>query len=182
MRNLQRTEIREVEEPFGRGQKGSSAMPHKRNPVGSEQICGLARVIRANLVPAVENIALWNERDISHSSAERMTIPQSFLLADHILLRMTAILDGLLVYEDAMRRNLDRMGGMVFSGQVLLNLAARGIPREDAYRMVQACAMRVWSRGRRCGRAGKTRGDPTGSGPRGPGCRLRYGPPLPTSR
>ena len=147
VRNLQRTEIREVEEPFGRGQKGSSAMPHKRNPVGSEQICGLARVIRANLVPAVENIALWNERDISHSSAERMTIPQSFLLADHILLRMTAILDGLLVYEDAMRRNLDRMGGMVFSGQVLLDLAARGIPREDAYRMVQACAMRVWEQG-----------------------------------
>ena len=147
VRNLQRTEIREVEEPFGRGQKGSSAMPHKRNPVGSEQVCGLARVIRANLVPAVENIALWNERDISHSSAERMTIPQSFQLADHILLRMTSILDGLVVYGDAMRRNLEQLRGMVFSGQVLLDLAARGISRENAYRMVQSCAMRVWESG-----------------------------------
>ncbi len=147
IRNLQRTEIREVEEPFGRGQKGSSAMPHKRNPVGAEQVCGLARVVRANVVPALENIALWNERDISHSSAERMTIPQSFQLLDHLLLRMTAILDGLLVYPDAMRANLDRMHGLVFSGQVLLDLAARGVSREDAYRLVQAAAMRVWERG-----------------------------------
>ena len=146
IRSLQRTEIREVEEPFGRGQKGSSAMPHKRNPVGAEQICGLARVVRANVVPALENIALWNERDISHSSAERMTIPQSFLLLDHLLLRMTAILDGLLVYPEAMRANLDRMNGLVFSGQVLLDLAARGVSREEAYRLVQAAAMRVWER------------------------------------
>lgn len=146
IRSLQRTEIREVEEPFGRAQKGSSAMPHKRNPVGAEQICGLARVVRANVVPALENIALWNERDISHSSAERMTIPQSFLLLDHLLLRMTAILDGLLVYPEAMRANLDRMNGLVFSGQVLLDLAARGVSREEAYRLVQAAAMRVWER------------------------------------
>ena len=146
IRSLQRTEIREVEEPFGRGQKGSSAMPHKRNPVGAEQVCGLARVVRANVVPALENIALWNERDISHSSAERMTIPQSFLLLDHLLLRTTAILDGLLVYPEAMRANLDRMNGLVFSGQVLLDLAARGVSREDAYRSVQAAAMRVWER------------------------------------
>lgn len=147
VRNLQRTEIREVEEPFGRGQKGSSAMPHKRNPVGCEQVCGLSRVIRANVVPAIENIALWNERDISHSSAERMTIPQSFLLLDHILLRTTAIVDGLLVYPEAMRANLERMNGLVFSGGVLLDLAARGVSREEAYRMVQSCAMRVWERG-----------------------------------
>ena len=147
IRNLQRTEIREVEEPFRTGQKGSSAMPHKRNPVASENVCGLARVIRTNVTPALENITLWNERDISHSSAERMTIPESFILTDHILLRLTRILDGLVVYEDAMRQNLERMRGMVFSGQVLLDLAARGVSREAAYRMVQACAMRVWERG-----------------------------------
>ena len=147
IRNLQRTEIRELEEPFGRGQKGSSAMPHKRNPVGCEQVCGLARIIRANTLPAIENIALWNERDISHSSAERMSIPQSFLLADHILLRMTRILDGLVVRSEAMLENLNRMNGMVFSGQVLLDLAARGISREDAYGMVQGAAMRLWECG-----------------------------------
>ncbi len=147
VRNLQRTEIRELEEPFGRGQKGSSAMPHKRNPVGCEQVCGLARIIRANVLPALENIALWNERDISHSSAERMAIPQSFLLADHILLRMTRILDGLVVRAESMLDNLNRMNGMVFSGQVLLDLAARGISREDAYRMVQGAAMRLWEGG-----------------------------------
>ena len=147
IRNLQRTEIRELEEPFGRGQKGSSAMPHKRNPVGCEQVCGLARIIRANTLPAIENIALWNERDISHSSAERMAIPQSFLLADHILLRMTRILDGLVVRADSMLANLNRMNGMVFSGQVLLDLAAKGISREDAYKMVQGAAMRLWEHG-----------------------------------
>ncbi len=147
VRNLQRTEIGELEEPFGAGQKGSSAMPHKRNPVGSEQVTGLARIIRANLTPAVENIALWNERDISHSSAERMTIPQSFLLADHILLRTTRILDGLVVRRERMRENLGRLGGLVFSGQVLLDLAARGVSREDAYRMVQSAAMRALDRG-----------------------------------
>ncbi len=147
IRNLQRTEIRELEEPFGKGQKGSSAMPHKRNPVGCEQICGLARILRANVAPAIENIALWNERDISHSSAERMTIPQSFQIADHILLRMAGILDRLAVREDAMRENLDRMNGMVFSGRVLLDLAAKGVSREDAYRMVQGAAMRLWEEG-----------------------------------
>jgi len=147
IRSLQRTEIRELEEPFGKGQKGSSAMPHKRNPVGCEQICGLARILRANALPALENIALWNERDISHSSAERMTIPQSFQLADHILLRMAGILDRLVVREAAMRENLDRMNGMVFSGQVLLDLAAKGVSREEAYRLVQGAAMRRWEEG-----------------------------------
>ncbi|MYB32385.1 MAG: adenylosuccinate lyase [Acidobacteria bacterium] len=147
IRNLQRTEIRELEEPFGRGQKGSSAMPHKRNPVGCEQVCGLARIIRANTLPAIENIALWNERDISHSSAERMAIPQSFLLTDHILVRMTRILDGLVVRADSMLENLNRMNGMVFSGQVLLDLAAKGISREDAYKLVQGAAMRLWEHG-----------------------------------
>ncbi|MXW38432.1 MAG: adenylosuccinate lyase [Acidobacteria bacterium] len=147
IRNLQRTEIRELEEPFGRGQKGSSAMPHKRNPVGCEQVCGLARIIRANTLPAIENIALWNERDISHSSAERMAIPQSFLLTDHILVRMTRILDGLVVRADSMLENLSRMNGMVFSGQVLLDLAAKGISREDAYKLVQGAAMRLWEHG-----------------------------------
>ena len=122
-------------------------MPHKRNPVGCEQVCGLARIIRANTIPAIENIALWNERDISHSSAERMAIPQSFLLADHILLRMTRILDGLVVRADSMLANLNRMNGMVFSGQVLLDLAAKGISREDAYKMVQGAAMRLWEGG-----------------------------------
>ncbi len=147
IRNLQRTEIRELEEPFGRGQKGSSAMPHKRNPVGCEQVCGLARIIRANTLPAIENIALWNERDISHSSAERMAIPQSFLLTDHILVRMTRILDGLVVRADSMLENLNRMNGMVFSGQVLLDLAAKGISRVDAYKLVQGAAMRLWEHG-----------------------------------
>ncbi len=147
IRNLQRTEIRELEEPFGRGQKGSSAMPHKRNPVGCEQVCGLTRIIRANTLPAIENIALWNERDISHSSAERMAIPQSFLLTDHILRRMTHILDGLVVRADSMLQNLNRMNGMVFSGQVLLDLAAKGISREDAYKLVQGAAMRLWEHG-----------------------------------
>jgi adenylosuccinate lyase len=115
--------------------------------VGCEQVCGLARIIRANTIPAIENIALWNERDISHSSAERMAIPQSFLLADHILLRMTRILDGLVVRADSMLANLNRMNGMVFSGQVLLDLAAKGISREDAYKMVQGAAMRLWENG-----------------------------------
>jgi adenylosuccinate lyase len=144
IRSLQRTEIREVEEFFSEKQKGSSSMPHKRNPVVSEQISGLARVIRGNLQAALENIALWNERDISHSSAERMILPQSFILTDHILRRATSVLDNLIVYPQRMRENLESMNGLVFSGQVLLELAKKGLSREDAYRLVQTNAMAVW--------------------------------------
>jgi adenylosuccinate lyase len=146
IRSLQRTEIREVEEFFSEKQKGSSAMPHKRNPVISEQISGLARVVRANLQVALENIPLWNERDISHSSAERMILPQSFLLTDHMLRRAASLLDNLIVYPEKMRENLESMKGLPFSGQVLLELARKGLAREEAYRMVQRNAMAVWQR------------------------------------
>jgi adenylosuccinate lyase len=121
-------------------------MPHKRNPVISEQISGLARVIRGNLQAGLENIALWNERDISHSSAERMILPQSFILTDHILRRATSVLDNLIVYPEKMRENLDSRKGLVFSGQVLLELAKKGLPREEAYRLVQRNAMAVWQK------------------------------------
>jgi len=144
IRSLQRTEIREVEEFFSAKQKGSSAMPHKRNPVASEQISGLARVIRGNLQTALENVPLWNERDISHSSAERMILPSSYILTDHILRRATGVLDNLIVYPERMRENLDSMNGLVFSGQVLLQLAKKGLAREEAYRLVQRNAMAVW--------------------------------------
>jgi len=146
IRSLQRTEIREVEEFFSEKQKGSSAMPHKRNPVISEQVSGLARVIRGNLQAGLENIALWNERDISHSSAERMILPQSFILTDHILRRAASVLDNLIVYPEKMRENLESMKGLVFSGQVLLQLAKKGLPREEAYRLVQRNAMAVWQK------------------------------------
>ncbi len=146
IRSLQRTEIREVEEFFSEKQKGSSAMPHKRNPVISENISGLARVIRGNLQAGLENIALWNERDISHSSAERMILPQSFMLTDHILRRAASVLDNLIVYPEKMRENLESMKGLVFSGQVLLQLAKKGLAREEAYRLVQRNAMAVWQK------------------------------------
>jgi adenylosuccinate lyase len=142
IRGLQKTEIGEVEEPFGKGQKGSSAMPHKRNPVGCEQIVGLARVVRANLVAAIENVALWHERDISHSSVERIILPDSFIALDHMLRRFTRIVDGMVVYPERMRENLARSRGVVFSGTVLLELARRGLPRERAYELVQRNAMR----------------------------------------
>jgi len=145
IRGLQRTEIREVEEFFDKKQKGSSSMPHKRNPVSCEQVSGLARVIRANLQTALENIPLWHERDISHSSAERMILPSSFILTDHILRKMTSVVDNLIVYPERMRENLESMGGLVFSGQVLLELAKRGLSREEAYKIVQRNAMAVWS-------------------------------------
>ncbi len=144
VRHLQRTEVREAEEPFTTGQKGSSAMPHKRNPVTSEQICGLARVVRANLQAALENIALWHERDISHSSVERVILPDSTILTDYLLAKTTWLVDGMCVYPARMRRNLDATRGLVFSGQLLLDLAAAGMLREDAYRIVQAHAMRAW--------------------------------------
>jgi len=142
VRGLQKTEIGEVEEPFGKGQKGSSAMPHKRNPIGCEQITGLARLIRANAVAAIENVALWHERDISHSSVERVILPDSFIALDHMLRRFTRIVSGMVVYPDRMRENLDRSRGVVFSGSVLLELARRGVSREQAYEWVQRNAMR----------------------------------------
>jgi adenylosuccinate lyase len=144
IRGLQKTEVREVEEPFAAGQKGSSAMPHKRNPVGSEQVAGLARLLRGHALAAMENIALWHERDISHSSVERVIVPDTFLALDHMLKRFTEIVKGMTVDEVRMRRNLDSTNGLVFSGQLLLELTARGMRREDAYRIVQGHAMEAW--------------------------------------
>ena len=145
IRGLQKTEIGEVEEPFAAGQKGSSAMPHKRNPIGCEQIVGLARLIRANAHAALENVALWHERDISHSSVERVILPDSFIALDHMLRRFTRIVKGLVVYPDRMQANLNRSHGLVFSGTVLLELARKGISRERAYEWVQRNAMRSFS-------------------------------------
>ena len=142
VRGLQKNEIGEVAEPFARGQKGSSAMPHKRNPIGCEQVTGLARVVRANAAAALENIALWHERDISHSSVERVILPDSFCALDHMIRRFTRIVRGLVVYPDRMLENLQRSRGVVFSGTVLLELAKRGVSREDAYLLVQRNAMR----------------------------------------
>jgi adenylosuccinate lyase len=144
IRALQRTEVRELEEPFGAGQKGSSAMPHKRNPVGCEQVAGLARLVRTNALAALENVPLWHERDISHSSVERVIVPDSFLALDHMLARFTRIVKGMTVDEARMRRNLDLGRGLVFSGRLLLELTAKGMRREDAYRAVQAHAMEAW--------------------------------------
>ncbi len=144
VRHLQRTEVREAQEPFTAGQKGSSAMPHKRNPVTSEQICGLARVVRANVQAAFENIALWHERDISHSSVERVILPDSAILVDYLLAKTTWLVENMPVYPDRMRRNLDLTKGLIFSGQLLLDLAAAGMLREKAYRIVQAHAMKAW--------------------------------------
>jgi adenylosuccinate lyase len=147
VRALQKTEVRELEEPFGKGQKGSSAMPHKRNPVGCEQVAGLARLVRANALAALENVALWHERDISHSSVERVIIPDSFLALDHMLRRFTRIVAGMRVDTERMRHNLESSRGLVFSGQLLLELTARGMRREDAYRLVQGHAMEAWTSG-----------------------------------
>jgi adenylosuccinate lyase len=144
IRHLQRTEVREAEEPFGGEQRGSSAMPHKRNPVSSEQICGLARVVRANSLAALENIALWHERDISHSSVERVILPDSTILLDYMLHRTTEIVANMKVFPARMRRNLDATQGLVFSGQLLQDLVEHGAPREDAYKWVQGHAMAAW--------------------------------------
>ena len=142
IRGLQKTEVGEVEEPFAKGQKGSSAMPHKRNPVGCEQIVGLARLLRGNAHAAIENIALWHERDISHSSVERVILPDSFIALDHMLRRFTRIVQGMVVHPDRMLENLNRSRGVVFSGTVLLELARKGVSREQAYEWVQRNAMR----------------------------------------
>jgi adenylosuccinate lyase len=144
VRHLQRTEVREAEEPFAAGQKGSSAMPHKRNPVTCEQICGLARVVRSNVQAAYENIALWHERDISHSSVERVILPDSTILTDYLLAKTIWLVQGMRVDARRMKRNLDATHGLVFSGQLLLDLAAAGMLREEAYRVVQAHAMEAW--------------------------------------
>jgi adenylosuccinate lyase len=145
IRGLQKTELGELEEPFGKGQKGSSAMPHKRNPIGCEQIVGLARLIRGNCQAAFENIALWHERDISHSSVERVILPDSFIALDHMLRRFTRIVRGMVVNADRMRENLNRSRGVVFSGTVLLDLAKKGVSREQAYEWVQRNAMQSFA-------------------------------------
>jgi adenylosuccinate lyase len=144
IRHLQRTEVLEAEEFFSEGQKGSSAMPHKRNPVLSENLTGLARVVRGYALPALENVALWHERDISHSSVERMIGPDATVTLDFALHRLTGIIKGLLVYPERMRTNMDRLGGLIHSQRVLLALTAAGVSREDAYRVVQRNAMKVW--------------------------------------
>jgi len=144
IRSLQRTEILEAEEPFAEGQKGSSSMPHKRNPVGSENVSGLARLVRTNALAALENVALWHERDISHSSVERVILPDSTILVDYMLHRMTGIIDGLQVYPERMKENMERSYGLMFSQRVLLKLADKGLPRQQAYEIVQRSAMRAW--------------------------------------
>ncbi len=147
VRHLARTEVREVEEPFGRGQKGSSAMPHKRNPITAERICGLARVVRSHAIVGLENVALWHERDISHSSAERVVIPDAFLAIDTMLDRFAWLVDGLVVREETMWENLERGRGLFFSQRLLLALVESGLARDDAYRLVQRNAMRAWDEG-----------------------------------
>ncbi|MBN1998801.1 adenylosuccinate lyase [candidate division KSB1 bacterium] len=144
LRHLQRTEVLEAEEPFSKGQKGSSSMPHKRNPIGSENVTGLSRLLRSNLIAALENIALWHERDISHSSVERIIMPDSFILADYILNRLGNILDNLVVYPEQMIKNMQLTKGLIFSQALLLQLVQKGFSREDAYKIVQENAMRCW--------------------------------------
>ena len=145
IRHLQRTEVLEAEEYFSKGQKGSSAMPHKRNPIGSENLCGLARIVRSNAMAALENIALWHERDISHSSVERIIAPDSTILVDFMLNRITGIIKNLVVYPKRMKENLGLLKGLIFSQQILLALTESGVSREDAYKMVQEPAMRAWN-------------------------------------
>src|SRR3989441_1048063 len=144
IRHLQRTEVREAEEPFSEGQRGSSAMPHKRNPVTCEQICGLARIVRSNMLAAFENVGLWHERDISHSSVERIILPDSTILVDYMLSKMTAILGQMRVFPERMIRNLESTHGLVYSGQLLQDLVEKGMPRDEAYNAVQENAMAAW--------------------------------------
>jgi adenylosuccinate lyase len=147
VRHWQRTEVREAQEKFKTGQKGSSAMPHKRNPILSERICGMARTVRANSIVGLENVALWHERDISHSSAERIVLPDSSATLDYILAKTTSLLDTLIVYPENMLKNLNLTRGLVFSGQLLLALTQKGVSREDAYSWTQRNAMQVWDKG-----------------------------------
>jgi adenylosuccinate lyase len=148
IRHLQRTEVREAEEPFGAGQKGSSAMPHKRNPITCERITGIARLLRGNAVAALENVALWHERDISHSSVERVILPDSLIAADYQLHLALKVVEGLRLFPERMRENLEATGGLVYSSQVLLTLVEQGMARDDAYKIVQTAAMRTWETGR----------------------------------
>jgi adenylosuccinate lyase len=147
IRHLQRTEVREVEEPFGKGQKGSSSMPHKRNPVKCENVCGLARLIRSYALAALENMPLWHERDISHSSSERVILPDAFILTDFIVNRFKKIIENLIVYPEAMAANLNKLKGLIYSGTFLLSLVETGMSREDAYAIVQRNSMKVWETG-----------------------------------
>ena len=147
IRNLQRTDLLEVEEYFSRGQKGSSAMPHKRNPIISERVSGLARVVRGHALAALENVPLWHERDLTHSSVERIIIPDSCILIDYMLKKFIAVMKNLIVYPDNMRKNLEKTGGLIFSETVLLELAKKGLSREEAYRLVQGNAMAAWDKG-----------------------------------
>jgi len=144
IRHLQRTEVLEAEEPFGKGQKGSSAMPHKRNPVICERICGLSRLLRANALAAMENVALWHERDISHSSVERVIIPDSCLALDYMLHKFIEVMEGLNVYPDNMLVNIAKSHGLIFSQRVLIELMNKGLTRTKAYDLVQKCAMKSW--------------------------------------
>lgn len=148
IRNLQRTEVWEVEEPFGKGQKGSSAMPHKKNPITCERITGLARVVRGNAVAALENVALWHERDITHSSVERIILPDSCTLVDYMLQKFAWVMDGLVVFPQNMRKNIDKSGGIIFSQKLLLALTDKGLTREEAYKIVQTVAMKSRNTGR----------------------------------
>lgn len=145
IRNLQRTDVKEVEEPFTRGQKGSSAMPHKKNPIICERICGLSRILRSNTIAAMENISLWHERDISHSSAERVIIPDSFILLDYLLEKIIFVIEDLNVIESNMKKNLMKYGGIIFSQRVLLELIKKGMSREDAYILIQKTALEAWN-------------------------------------
>jgi adenylosuccinate lyase len=148
LRHLQRTEVREVEEAFGSEQKGSSAMPHKKNPITAEKLCGLARVLRGNLVAALENVALWHERDISHSSVERVIIPDSTIILDHMLTELERLIRNLRVFPDRMRANLDMTLGLIHSQPLLLLLTGKGLSRDAAYRAVQKHALKAWETGR----------------------------------
>ncbi|HNM50586.1 MAG TPA: adenylosuccinate lyase, partial [Candidatus Obscuribacter sp.] len=145
IRHLQRTDVLEAEEPFHAGQKGSSAMPHKRNPVASENISGLARVVRSNALAALENVALWHERDISHSSVERIILPDSTILLDYMLARFNSVMEGIVAYPENMLSNMDVFGGVIFSQSVLLKLIDKGLTREDSYKLVQENAMKAWN-------------------------------------
>jgi adenylosuccinate lyase len=147
VRHGQRTEVRELSEPFGKGQKGSSAMPHKKNPIASERIAGLARVVRAQVVPVMEGIPLWHERDISHSSTERVALPDASIATDYLLHLTTRLVTGLVVDPDRMRTNLESSGGLIYTSAALLELVEGGLSREDAYSLVQAAAMRTWETG-----------------------------------
>ena len=149
VRNLQRTDVLEVEEPFKKGQKGSSAMPHKRNPIISERVTGLARLMRGYALAAMENVALWHERDISHSSVERVILPDATITLDYMLVKFTAVVKDLIVYPDHMRRNMDKVNGLIYSQRLLLELARAGLSREDAYALVQEAAMETWDTGKK---------------------------------